>query len=122
MDTSYQRTAAYRSAQHLRLSGMLITAVGGGLGLLVGGLTAAAYAKCQDEYPSDFPAPYKVHCSTNLHAAAVGFSLAGASLGAGLPMWILGAHRMDAARRRHKKTRSPSVSVALDRVVLRWRF
>lgn len=123
VDTSYKRTAAYRSGERLRISGILITAVGGGLGLLVGVLTTAAHAKCQDEYAQDFPDQYKVHCTTNRDAAIVGFSLAGASLGAGVPLWVVGASRMEAARRRQMKAAMvPQVRLALDRFTLRWQF
>jgi len=123
VDTSYKRTSAYRSGERLRTSGILITAVGGGLGLLVGLLTTAVYVKCQDEYAPDFPDQFKVHCTSNRDAAIVGFVLAGASLGAGVPMWVVGANRMEAARRRQKKASMvPRVSVALDRFSLRWQF
>ena len=114
--------AAYQSGRRLRLSGIVILAVGGGLGLLVGALTAAAHGQCMDEYPAAFPDEHKVHCTNSLHAAIVGFSLAGASLGAGVPMWLVGARRMAASRQQKKTALVPGVGLSTDRVVLRWRF
>ena len=114
--------AAYQSGKRLRMSGIVILAVGGGLGLLVGVLTTAAHARCMDEYPASFPDDHKVHCANNLHAAIVGFSLAGASLGAGVPMWVVGARRMAAARPQKRATLLPRVGLTTDRVVLRWQF
>ena len=124
VNTAYKRTSAYRTGERLRMSGILITAVGGGLGLLVGVLTVAAHVKCQDEYPADFPDQHKVHCTTNRDAAIVGFAIAGASLGAGVPMWLVGASKMEAARRSFKKKSAlvPQVGLGRDRVTLRWQF
>ena len=124
VDTSYKRTTAYHSGRRLRMSGILLTVAGGGLGLLIGAITAAAHVRCQDEYPAAFPDEHKVHCANNLSAAIVGFVIAGASVGAGVPMWVVGGGRMEAARRRHKKKVSlvPRLGLAPDRVTLGWQF
>lgn len=121
-DTSYQRTSAYRTAQTMRLSGILITSVGGGLGLLVGVVGAGAYSRCMDEYPPGFPAEYQVHCTMNRNGAIVGFVVAGASLAAGIPLWVLGSRRMQAARTQHRTAMLPRVQLGARRVSLRWQF
>lgn len=116
-----EKDPRWQTGRTMKLSGILVTSIGGGLGLLLGALGAASYVDCKDN-----PYRYANDCDGSLATTIVGTSILALSVGAGVPLWVLGSRRMQAVEQGKLITLLPQVNVALTprrRVVtLRWQF
>ena len=116
-----ERNPAYRSARSRKIAGILVTAVGGGVGLLVGVLGLASFADCKDN-----PYRYASNCGGPIATSIVGGALLGASAAVGIPLWLGGKRDMEAIEKGGAAALLPQVNVALSasqgHVTFRWQF
>jgi len=98
---------AYQVARTRRRNGILLAAIGGPLGLAMGGFGAYFWDECSSEH-----AP--ANCSDTKYkvVAVVGYSVAGLSLLIGVPLAISGQVRMSRVRKQKESLLVPAVSLS----------
>jgi len=115
----YIQDPQYRAGKRLRLAGALVTAIPGGLGLLLGIFGSIAMNDCGNDALSG-------GCDSEQAAAVSGFVLLGASVAVGVPLLVMGQGRMNKAQEKYLSSWRPEVDLALGarRAVVgaRWRF
>ena len=119
----YIQDPQYRAGKRLRLAGALVTAIPGGLGLLLGIFGSIAMNDCDNDTISS---EISGGCQSEQAAAVSGFVLLGASMAVGVPLLVMGQGRMNKAQEKVLSGWRPEVDLALGtrRAVVgaRWRF
>jgi hypothetical protein len=114
----------YVSAKGRRTGGIVLTAVGGGLGLLIGAVAGMVYGICEDINTWDTDDD----CISARNWMIGGFVGLGVSLAVGIPLIVSGSNRMTEIRHEYIHGTVPRVSLQLDgrrgggRLGLTWTF
>ena len=115
------KNPGYLTARKHRMAGILVSTIGGGLGLIVGVLGLASWVDCRDH-----PYRYAGGCDGSVATAIVGSSLLAVSTAVGVPLWVSGRRRIKEMEQRNTAALIPQVSVALGRqrsgFSFRWQF